>query len=115
MSVLRVKIKTGSAKIRTGLPSATPDETGNDNVNGSIDGIHGLEDRTRNHQDVWKGVLPVYQTIGEPAAMPNRRGMPVSEHIIDYRRCFNDASKAYAMEAATKPMRSKRKQSQESD
>lgn len=106
VSVLRVKIKTGSAKIRTGLPSPTPDETGEDNGDSTVDGPE-----TRSHKDVWKGVLPVYQTVGEPISTPNRKGMPVPEHIIDYRRCFNDASKAYATEAAEKPMPTKKKQS----
>lgn len=92
VSVLRVKIKTGSAKIRTGPPSSTPDET-EDNDSTCTN---------RTHKDVWKGVLPVYQTIGEPVATSDREGMPIPAHITSYRRCFNDASEAYAAEAATK-------------
>lgn len=109
VSVLRVKIKTGSAKIRTGMPSSTPDETiGEDETADNSSTVDGTE-TTRSHKDVWKGVLPVYQTVGEPISTPNRKGMAVPEHIVDFRRCFNDASKAYATEAAEKPMVAKKK------
>lgn len=105
MSVLRVHIKTGSAKIRTGPPSPTPDEPA-DNTNDSGD---DLENQNRRHREVWKGVLPVYQTIDAPIATQDRKEMPVPRHITDFCQRFNDASKAYAMGTAMKVMGTKKK------
>lgn len=90
-SVLRVRIKTGSAKIRTGPPSA---ETGDGNMS------------------VWRGVLPVYQTMGEPIPTPDREDMAVPAHIVDFRQSFNKASKEYATDAAGKLMKTKKPSSE---
>ncbi|CAN8098082.1 unnamed protein product [Discula destructiva] len=78
-SVLRVKIKTGSAKIRTGPPSA---ETGDGDA------------------AVWRGVLPVWTAVGEPIATPERVGMEVPAHLEDFGRRMNEKGREYAVEAA---------------
>lgn len=52
VGVLRVKIKTGSAKIRTVLPSPG---TGDADMS------------------VWRGVFPIYRTIAEPVPTPDRK------------------------------------------
>ena len=87
VGVLRVRIKTGSAKIRTGPPSP---ETGDADMG------------------VWRGVLPIYQTIGEPVPTPDRKEMDVPAHIAEFRKDFNEASRDYAVEAAVTPMATKK-------
>lgn len=82
-SVLRVTIKTGSAKIRTGPPSA---ETGDCDMS------------------VWRGVLPVFSHIGEPMPTPERKDSAVPAHVAEFRQAFNEAGRRYAMEAAEKDM-----------
>lgn len=89
-SVLRVRIKTGSAKIRTGPPSA---ETGDGDMS------------------VWRGVLPVYQAIGEPIPTPDRKDMAVPAHIVDFRQSFNEASREYATDAAGRLMKTRKSSS----
>lgn len=86
-SVLRVTIKTGSAKIRTGPPSV---ETGDGDMS------------------VWRGVLPVYSCVGEPIPTPDREDMAVPSHITDFRREFNETARAYATEAAGRIMEVKK-------
>lgn len=86
VGVLRVKIQTGSAKIRTGPPSA---ETGDADMS------------------VWKGVLPIYQTIGEPVPTTDRKEIDIPPHIAEFRRGFNEASREYAVEAAVAPVANK--------
>ncbi|ROV87415.1 hypothetical protein VMCG_10716 [Cytospora schulzeri] len=90
VGVLRVKVKTGSAKIRTGPPSAG---TGDADMS------------------VWKGVLPIYQTVGEPVPTPDRKNMDVPTHITEFREGCNVASRNYAIEAAVKPMVNKSEES----
>lgn len=85
-SVLRVAIKTGSAKIRTGPPSP---EAGDGDMS------------------VWRDVLPVYQTVGQPIPTSGRKDMPVPAHIADFRREFNQASRDYATEAADRVIEAK--------
>lgn len=87
VSVLRVRITTGSAKIRTGLPSP---ETGDGDMS------------------VWRGVLPVYQQIGDPLPTPDRKDMPIPVHIAELRQQFNETSRGYAVDAASKIMETKK-------
>lgn len=86
-SVLRVTIKTGSAKIRTGPPSV---EAGDGDMS------------------VWRGVLPVYSCVGEPIPTPDRKDMAVPAHITDFRRTFNEAARGYATGAVSKIMEVKK-------
>lgn len=86
VGVLRVRIKTGSAKIRTGPPSP---ESGDADMG------------------VWRGVLPIYTTIGEPVATPERKDMEIPAHIAEFRRDFNESSRDYALDAAVTPLPTK--------
>lgn len=88
VSVLRVRIVTGSAKIRTGGPSA---ETGDGDMS------------------VWRGVLPVWQTVGEPIPTEERRGMEVPEHVREFVDGSNERAREYAVEAAGKVMETRKK------
>jgi uncharacterized protein len=86
-SVLRVRIASGSAKIRTGGANDAKEDLENDEV----------MDR------VWTGVLPVYETVGEPVAAKVNR-VPLPKYIEEFRKYANEESKMYAEVAVTKPM-----------
>ncbi|KAH8904442.1 flavin-nucleotide-binding protein [Coniochaeta sp. PMI_546] len=83
-SVLRVKIAAGSAKIRAGGPSDDKGDMTDEE----------LKDR------VWTGVVPVYQTLGEPLASGYNRA-EVPGYIAEYVRDANEGAKEQALEAAT--------------
>ena len=82
-SVLRVKIATGSAKIRSGMPH---DERGD------------MEDEELKGR-VWTGVVPVYQTFGEPVAGPYNGVGEVPGYLEEYRVAANEDAKVGATEA----------------
>jgi len=82
-SVLRVKIATGSAKIRSGMPH---DERGD------------MEDEELKGR-VWTGVVPVYQTFGEPVAGPYNGVEEVPGYLEEYRVAANEDAKVGATEA----------------
>jgi nitroimidazol reductase NimA-like FMN-containing flavoprotein (pyridoxamine 5'-phosphate oxidase superfamily) len=84
-SVLRVKIAAGSAKIRAGGP--------NDDKGDMAD--EALKDR------VWTGVVPAYQTFGEPLASGYNR-VEVPGYLAEYVKDANEGNKEQALEAATK-------------
>ncbi|GKT65915.1 flavin-nucleotide-binding protein [Colletotrichum tofieldiae] len=79
-SVLKVRIATGSAKIREGPPG---DER-HDKENGEVVGR------------VWTGVVPVYQTLGQPVPGPYNQ----VEGIPGYLKGFVEDSNGWAREAA---------------
>ena len=85
-SVLRVKIAAGSAKIRAGGPS---DDAGD---------MKDEEVRDR----VWTGVVPMYQTAGEPVASSYNMLGAVPGYIAEWRREANGETERQAVEAATK-------------
>ncbi|KAH8170957.1 pyridoxamine 5'-phosphate oxidase domain-containing protein [Sarocladium implicatum] len=83
-SVLKVKIESGSAKVRAAQAS---------------DDKHDLENEEALNK-IWTGVVPVYQTFGEPVPGPyNRAEFPsyAAEYIAD----SNKDSKEYSVAAAT--------------
>ncbi len=82
-SVLRVRISTGSAKIREGGPH---DERGD-----LEDG--GLVER------VWTGVVPVYSVLGEPVASGYNVLGEVPGYIEGWRGEVNKEAEGYAREA----------------
>jgi len=84
--IMRVKIDSGSAKVREGVPN---DE--------KVD----LEDRDVLDK-VWTGVLPLYEQFGEPVPGPYNEIKEVPEHVIAYRERLNKANFEYATKAATK-------------
>jgi nitroimidazol reductase NimA-like FMN-containing flavoprotein (pyridoxamine 5'-phosphate oxidase superfamily) len=92
--ILRVKIDSGSAKVREGVPNDEQVDLGNDEV----------LDR------VWTGVLPVYEVIGEPVVGPYNRVQEVPEHVLNYIEDFNAERKGYAEAAARKNAPVKRKE-----
>ncbi|KAK0708341.1 hypothetical protein B0H67DRAFT_590041 [Lasiosphaeris hirsuta] len=82
-SVLRMRIATGSAKIRTGAPH---DERGD------------IEDEELLER-VWTGVVPMYQVFGEPVSGPYNKVEGVPGYLGEYAREANADSKRAAEEA----------------
>lgn len=83
-NVLKVKIESGSAKIRAAQAS---------------DDKHDLEDEDALNK-IWTGVVPVYQTFGEPVPGPyNRVAFP--GYAKEYIEESNKDSKEYSVTAAT--------------
>ena len=66
--ILRVTVETGSGKIRQGLPH---DEAKD-------------EKRADVTDKVWVGVVPVYETFGEPIAAPTNKVKQLPMYIDDY-------------------------------
>ncbi|KIH92559.1 hypothetical protein SPBR_03100 [Sporothrix brasiliensis 5110] len=86
-SVLKVRIVTGSAKIRTG-------NTHDDRCD--LDDESVLD-------SVWAGVLPVHTTLGEPIPASYNRVNAVPEYLEQFRTDFNTTSLGKAIEAAEEP------------
>lgn len=84
-SLLKIKIASGSAKIRVGT---------------AVEQKHDLEDRAL-VEGTWTGVLPVYTTIGEPIPGPNNTA-EVPEHIKQYMADFNSENQEYSVDVTTK-------------
>lgn len=82
--ILRVKIVSGSGKIRDGGPH---DEMKDQN----------RDDLTRK---TWTGVMPVWETFGNPVASPLNRVEEVPEHISKYRAEVNRRNEEYAKSAS---------------
>jgi hypothetical protein len=79
-SILRVKIASGSAKVRTGMPHDDRGDLSDE----------ALLDR------VWTGVVPVYQTFGAPVPGPYNRLDTAPAYLADYVNYGNEQSKEYA-------------------
>jgi uncharacterized protein len=90
-TVLRVKITTGSAKIRSGMPS---------DDKADLENAELLE-------RVWTGVVPVHYTLGEPMPGPYNRVEKVPAYIEEFVTESNQDAKDVAVEAATKAMKPK--------
>ncbi|KAG4429336.1 hypothetical protein IFR05_015178 [Cadophora sp. M221] len=84
--ILRVKIHSGSAKVREGGPL---DEKGDVGDAGTVG-------------RVWTGTLPLWEQLGEPVPGPYNAVKEVPEHITAYKEEFNRESKRYAEDAARK-------------
>jgi hypothetical protein len=82
-NILKVKITSASAKISAG--STTDDKSDLEN--------ESLVNST------WTGVLPVYQTIGEPIPGPYNK-VEVPEHVSTFAKDTNDEKKQRSLEAA---------------
>jgi len=83
-AVLRVRVATGSAKIRTGGPH---DERGD---------VGDAALRAR----VWTGVVPVWQTLGEPVPGSYNELGAVPAYLEEHRRGKNEEAQRGAEEAA---------------
>jgi hypothetical protein len=81
-SILRVKIATGSAKIRSGGPH---DERGD------------LEDEEIKRR-VWTGVVPVWSVLGEPVPGGYNQVAEVPEYLEGWRRHVNREAEEFAKE-----------------
>lgn len=81
-TILRVKIVAGSGKIRDG---------------GASEEKRDIES-TEVREKVWSGVLPVWQTFGEPVASPHNK-VEVPEHISAFIKETNERNERYAKDA----------------
>lgn len=59
---------------------------------------------------VWTGVLPLYESFGEPVAGPYNVVEKVPEHVTKYRETMNKGNFAYAEAAARKDAPVKKKE-----
>lgn len=92
-SILRVRIASGSAKIRSGMPS---DEKGD---------LENAELLNR----VWTGVVPVHYSLGNPMPGPYNKLETLPAYLNEFVRESNQDAKDIAVEAATKAMKPKAK------
>jgi len=83
-NILRVKVVNGSGKIRAGGPHDDKKDTGRDDVT----------------RKVWTGVVPIWETIGEPIAGGDGRLKEVPEHLLSFRKEMNGGNEEHAKEAA---------------
>ncbi len=83
-SVLRVRIATGSAKIRTG---SAADDRGDLQDDAVLD-------------SVWAGVVPVYTALGTPQPAPHNRVADVPDYLEQFRVDFNARTEEAAVAAA---------------
>jgi hypothetical protein len=85
IQVIKVVIRSASAKIR-----AT-------NINGLEKA--GLGDRN----DVWTGVVPVYEVLGSPIESGYRPGLPIQRQVSEWIQRRNDSEKSHAEQVAQVP------------
>lgn len=97
--ILRVKIDSGSAKVREGVPTDEAGDLGNEEVLGRV----------------WTGVLPLYEQYGEPVPGPYNKVAEVPEHVKAYREGLNKLNFEYAQAAARKDAPVKKKEVGEDD
>ncbi|KAI9151803.1 flavin-nucleotide-binding protein [Paramyrothecium foliicola] len=84
-SILRVKIASGSAKIRDGGCSDEKEDLGDEQLVASK----------------WTGVLPVHQSYGEPIPGPYNQ-IDTPEYITDFVKTSNSENQDYSIEAVKK-------------
>jgi hypothetical protein len=82
-SILRVKVVDGSGKIRDGAVSDEKKDYTNEELTGRI----------------WTGVVPVWETFGEPVPSAQNKVKEVPEHISSYVTSSNDQNQTYAIDA----------------
>lgn len=82
--ILKVKVVDGSGKIRDGGVSDERKDTANDEVTGRV----------------WTGVVPVWETFGEPIPSSENKVKEVPKHIASYVKRMNEENQAYAQNAA---------------
>lgn len=83
-TILRVRIVSGSGKIRKGEPHDDKKDLVRDDL----------------MKKVWTGVVPVWQTVGEPVAGKANRVSETPEYLRDFRNGENETNEKYAIEAA---------------
>jgi nitroimidazol reductase NimA-like FMN-containing flavoprotein (pyridoxamine 5'-phosphate oxidase superfamily) len=92
--ILRVKVHSGSAKVREGVPTDERGDLNDEEVMGRV----------------WTGVVPVYEVLGEPVPGPYNRVGDVPEHVREWRESVNEDNVGYATEAASKEAPVKKKE-----
>lgn len=97
--ILRVRIDSGSAKVREGVPNDEACDLGEEGV---LDAV-------------WTGVVPVYERFGEPVVGPYNRVKEVPEYVKSYVEEMNKGNESYALEAARKDAPVKRVEVGEED
>jgi nitroimidazol reductase NimA-like FMN-containing flavoprotein (pyridoxamine 5'-phosphate oxidase superfamily) len=97
--ILKVSISSASGKVREGVPNDEKKDLKREDV---------LE-------KVWTGVIPLYETYGEPQAGPYNRVRRVPEHVEGFVLERNEVNERYAYDAAHKAAPEKRKKEGEGD
>jgi nitroimidazol reductase NimA-like FMN-containing flavoprotein (pyridoxamine 5'-phosphate oxidase superfamily) len=92
--ILRVKVHSGSAKVREGVPTDERGDLNDEEVMGRV----------------WTGVVPVYEVLGEPVPGPYNRVGDVPEHVREWMERVNEENVGYATEAARKEAPVKKKE-----
>jgi uncharacterized protein len=95
--IMRVKIDSGSAKVRKGVPNDERCDLSDPEV----------------LKSVWTGVMPMYEQFGEPVPGPYNQVKEVPEHVVSYRKRLNEANMDYALKAAVKDAPVKKEKSEE--
>jgi hypothetical protein len=97
--ILRVSIHSGSAKVREGVPNDEKADLENEEL----------------LNEVWTGVIPVYERFGAPVPGPYNR-VSVPEHVRVGEE-WNETNERYAREAAGKdaPIAGKKKEAEVDD
>lgn len=77
---MKIKIVNGSGKIRTGGPGDEKKDTEREDL----------------LQRVWTGVVPIWETVGEPVAGGYGRLEDVPDHVRAFRDDTNKVNERYA-------------------
>lgn len=85
--ILRVSIETGSGKIRQGEPHDEPKD----------------EQRSEITESVWTGVIPVYETLGEPIPSKNNKVKQVPDYVAGYAAKTTKGNHTKSLEMAQEP------------
>ena len=83
-TILKVKIVNGSGKIRTGGPGDEKKDTEKEDL----------------VERVWTGVVPMWETIGDPICGGHGRVKDVPGHLRTFRDDTNKVNEKYARTAA---------------
>ncbi|KAL9113840.1 MAG: hypothetical protein Q9227_001974 [Pyrenula ochraceoflavens] len=82
-SILRVRISSGSGKIRDGGPHDEKKDEGNAKVAGKF----------------WTGVIPLWETLGSPVPSDSNQIKDLPSYIVSYVNDTNKQRSRYAVEA----------------
>jgi uncharacterized protein len=86
-NILRVKVVSGSGKIRDGGPHDEAKDTKREDVTGST----------------WTGVVPLVETLGRPVASATNKVGQIPDYITSYVKETNAKNEEYAQHAARLP------------
>ncbi|KAI9848004.1 MAG: hypothetical protein M1838_000676 [Thelocarpon superellum] len=85
--ILRVRVVSGSAKIRQGEPHDAPKDLEREEVVGTT----------------WTGVVPIYEHYSEPVAGEANHVPAVPEYLCDFVQTANEDGKRAALDAVKEP------------